>query len=64
MNTPPPYEIRVYCDKGGQWRWRMVAPNGRTVADSAEGYVREFNAIRAAKALHGATLIVRERPAA
>lgn len=21
-----------------QWYWRLVAPNGRTVADSSEGY--------------------------
>lgn len=23
------------------WRWRLVASNGRTIADSAEGYTRE-----------------------
>lgn len=41
-------KIRIYKDKRGEWRWRMVARNGRTVADSGEGYVRRSNARRAA----------------
>lgn len=28
----------VYKDTAHQWRWRFVAKNGRTIADSAEGY--------------------------
>ena len=28
----------VYKDSAGDFRWRLVAPNGRTVADSGEGY--------------------------
>ena len=28
----------VYKDKAGEWRWKLVAKNGRTIADSAEGY--------------------------
>lgn len=35
------YAIQVYEDVRGEWRWRLVATNGRVVADSAEGYVRE-----------------------
>ncbi len=31
-------KVEVYKDRKGEWRWRAVAPNGRIVADSAEGY--------------------------
>lgn len=30
--------IEMYQDKAGEWRWRLVAPNGRILCDSAEGY--------------------------
>lgn len=41
--------IRIYEDKAGEYRWRMVAPNGRIVADSAEGYTTHSGAKRAIK---------------
>jgi len=28
----------IYKDKAGEWRWRLVAANGKKVADSGEGY--------------------------
>lgn len=28
----------VYKDAAGEWRWRLVATNKRTIADSGEGY--------------------------
>ena len=28
----------TYKDKKGLWRWRIVASNGRILADSGEGY--------------------------
>ena len=34
----------LYRDRAGEWRWRLVAANGRTVADSAEGYTTKTNA--------------------
>lgn len=37
--------VRYYVDEAGEWRWSYYAPNGRLVADSAEGYGR----LRAAK---------------
>ena len=37
--------IVIYRDKAGEYRWRVVAPNGRIVADSAEGYVRRRKAV-------------------
>jgi uncharacterized protein YegP (UPF0339 family) len=39
----------VYEDHAGEWRWRLLAPNGRSVAISGEGYTRERDAHRAVK---------------
>ena len=30
--------IVMYQDKAGEWRWRLLAPNGRILCDSGEGY--------------------------
>lgn len=30
-----------YKDHKGEWRWRLVASNGRIIADSGEGYSSE-----------------------
>ena len=34
----------LYKDVQGYWRWRYVASNGRTIADSGEGYVHKADA--------------------
>lgn len=39
----------VYQDRAGEWRWRRIAPNGETIADSGEGYTTEHDAERAAE---------------
>ncbi len=31
-------KFTMYRDKANQYRWRLVANNGRTTADSGEGY--------------------------
>lgn len=31
-------KFELYQSPNGEWRWRLVAPNGRTIADSGEGY--------------------------
>ena len=31
-------KFETYTDTNGEYRWRLVADNGETVADSAEGY--------------------------
>lgn len=41
----------VYPDKAGGWRWRLVARNGRIIADSGEAYTRECDAWRAIERL-------------
>lgn len=30
----------IYKDQADEWRWRLVDTNGKTIADSAEGYKR------------------------
>ena len=35
----------------GEWRWRLKAENGETIADSAEGYIAKEDA------LHGIELV-------
>lgn len=39
----------IYSDKAEKVRWRLVAKNGKTVADSGEGYNSVGNARRAIK---------------
>lgn len=31
-------KIEMYEDSSCEWRWRLRAPNGRILCDSAEGY--------------------------
>lgn len=39
-----PLEAEVYKAADG-WRWRVKAPNGRIVADSAEAYQRRIDCV-------------------
>ncbi len=43
------WRFQVYADSRGEFRWRLVAPNGKIIADSGEGYATRFNAKRAAE---------------
>lgn len=45
MDTP---EFRIYKDAADEWRWSLVAKNGETIADSAEGYTTKAGAVGAA----------------
>jgi uncharacterized protein YegP (UPF0339 family) len=51
MPNTSPHKVRFefYVDGAGQHRWRLVARNGRIVADSAEGYSRHADCRKAAK---------------
>jgi uncharacterized protein YegP (UPF0339 family) len=43
-------KIVAYKGRGQHpWRWRLVARNGKIVADSAEGYSTRSNLLRAAR---------------
>lgn len=39
----------IYKDKKGEWRWKRVAPNGRPVGNSSEGYVNKSDCIANAR---------------
>lgn len=52
-----PLAISVYRASDG-WRWRLKASNGRKVADSGEAYASQANALRAAKRLAGAVIVL------
>ena len=43
-------KIEIYPDAAGRFRWRVVAPNGRTTASSGESFDSKGNAKRAARA--------------
>lgn len=47
------YRLEIYRENNGRgdWRWRAVAKNGRTVADSGEGYRRKCDCVRIARSL-------------
>ena len=45
--TFDPAGFELFEDAAGEYRWRLVAPNGRIVADSGEGYATRSNARRA-----------------
>lgn len=38
----------IYRDRKKEWRWRIVAKNGKVIADSAEGYKRRGHAYKMA----------------
>ena len=49
--------VVVYKDAAGEWRWKALAENRKTVADSGEGYRNRTYAARVARELHpGAAL--------
>jgi uncharacterized protein YegP (UPF0339 family) len=41
--------FEVYKDSRGNYRWRLIAANGQTVASSGEYFASESNAKRAAE---------------
>lgn len=40
-------KVEFYKDGKGEWRWKLVARNGKIVADGAEGYKSKRNVVRA-----------------
>lgn len=43
--------FEVFQDSAGEYRWRLVSVNGKTIADSGEGYSRKRDVRRAVKTL-------------
>jgi hypothetical protein len=50
---PKPRRVHLYQDKGHGWRWRLVATNGKTVAESGESYGNYLDCLGMVWALHG-----------
>jgi uncharacterized protein YegP (UPF0339 family) len=44
----------AYEDLAGRWRWRLRAPDERTVATSGESFDSHWHALRAAEDVRGA----------
>lgn len=42
-------KVEIYRSHNGRWYWHLIAANGRTIADGAEGYASARNAERAAR---------------
>jgi len=38
--------FELFQDAAGEWRWRLVASNGKIIADSGEGYSSKQGAKR------------------
>jgi len=36
-------KVVFYKDKAGEFRWRLVAPNGEAIANGGEGYTTKQN---------------------
>lgn len=39
--------FEYYKDGAGDWRWRLVADNGKIIANSGEGYRNRLDMIKA-----------------
>jgi len=46
-------KVKIYKDKTGEWRWRLLAKNNKIVADSGEGYRTKWGCRRAARKFIG-----------
>ena len=45
------YKFQLYIDKNKEFRFRILAPNGRIVADSGEGYETKAKCLKNIKKL-------------
>lgn len=44
-----PAQFQIYTDKAGEYRWRLLANNHETIAQSSEGYANKADAKRGAQ---------------
>lgn len=47
----PLLQVHFYRDASRGWRWRLIAHNGRIMADSAEAYTRKRDCEKAFREL-------------
>jgi uncharacterized protein YegP (UPF0339 family) len=53
---PPEPAFYIYVDKKNDWRWRIVAKNGREIGASSEGFDSKRNCLNNLKLLADALL--------
>jgi len=46
-------KFQIYQDSKSEWRWRLVAANGKKIADSAEGYKNKAHCRRMVNVVKG-----------
>lgn len=44
--TDKPLRFVIYRDSFGEWRWKLVASNGKIIGDSGEGYKRRATMLK------------------
>ena len=42
----PKYNLEIYLDTAGKWRWRAVSTNGKIVGSSSQGFASKQSAQR------------------
>lgn len=47
----------IYRDASNQWRWHLVAANGRKIANSGESYWNKQDCIHAVNLVKGSGLV-------
>lgn len=46
MTSPfQPSHFQIYADARNEWRWRLLAENGKSIAASSEGYMAKADAM-------------------
>lgn len=50
-------KFELYQDEKNEWRWRLLAANAKSIAESGEGYKRKCDAI------HGIHLVMQSEEA-
>jgi uncharacterized protein YegP (UPF0339 family) len=45
-STEGQMKFHIYKDRNKHWRWRLLARNGRKIANSGEGYVRRKDCMK------------------
>jgi len=52
------FQFQLFRSNNGQWSWRLLSPNGRSVAWAGETYHNKVDAV------HGMNLVKQYAPAA
>lgn len=55
--TKSRYTAEIYEGQSGEFRWRLIAPNGEIIADSSESYTSRYNVRRALRTVAWAMMV-------